>query len=127
MEEKKKILLIDDEEDFCFFVQGNLENTGDFEVVYTGKGRKGVELAKSEKPDLILLDVVMPEMSGQEVAEELLEDPETEGIPIIFLTAIISKKDKDADTLRKIGGRNFVAKPVNTEELVGAIRNVLEL
>jgi len=127
MEEKKKILLIDDEEDFCFFVQGNLENTGDFEVVYTGKGRKGVELAKSEKPDLILLDVVMPEMSGQEVAEELLEDPETKGIPIIFLTAIISKKDKDADTLRKIGGRNFVAKPVNTEELVGAIRNVLEL
>ena len=127
MEKRKKILLIDDEEDFCFFVQGNLENTGDFEVVYTNKGRKGIELAKAEKPDLILLDVVMPEMSGQEVAEELLENPETKGVPIIFLTAIITKKNKEADTLKKIGGRYFVAKPVNTEELVGAIKKILKL
>jgi CheY-like chemotaxis protein len=80
------------------------------------------ELAQKEKPDLILLDILMPEMSGSDVAEVLLENPETNKIPIIFLTAIVTKEEIGPEILRKIGGRNFIAKPITTKELVTAIK-----
>lgn len=126
MTDKKKILLIDDEEDFCFFVKGNLENTGKFEIIATTRSKEGIELAREEKPDLILLDILMPEMSGDEVAGVLLDDPETNKIPIIFLTAMVTKEDVGTETVKKIGERNFIAKPITTEELVAGIKKVLE-
>jgi len=122
---KKKILLIDDEEDFCFFVKGNLESTGEFEVVAATTGKEGIELARIEKPDLILLDIVMPELSGDEVAEAMLGDPKSNKIPIIFLTAIVPKEEIGTETVKKIGRHNFIAKPVTTEELVAGIKKVL--
>lgn len=125
MRDKKKILLIDDEEDFCFFLKRNLENTGEFEATVTTRGKEGIEPARIEKPDIILLDLLIPEMPGDEVAEALLGDPETNKIPIIFLTAIVTEEEKGTETLKKIGGRNSVSKPVTTKELVAAIKNVL--
>ncbi|MCK4425303.1 MAG: response regulator, partial [Deltaproteobacteria bacterium] len=86
----------------------------------------GIELAQREKPDLILLDILMPGMSGDEVAEILLENPATAKIPIIFLTAMVTKEEIGDVALKKRGGRNFIAKPITTEELVGAIKKVLE-
>ncbi|MFH0827526.1 MAG: response regulator, partial [Candidatus Omnitrophota bacterium] len=77
MNNKKKILLIDDEEDFCFFVKKNLENTGEFEVITAPEGKIGIDLAREEKPDAILLDIVMPKMDGTDVAEILVNDPKT--------------------------------------------------
>ena len=125
MADKKRILLIDDEEDFCFFVKANLGNTGAFDVSTATRAKEGIKLARAEKPDLILLDIVMPEITGDEVAISLFDHPETNKIPIIFLTAIITKTETGSGIVKEIGGQNFIAKPVTTNELVAAINSVL--
>jgi len=125
MPEKKKILLIDDEEDFCFFVRQNLEQTGEFEVITANRGVEGINLAREKKPDLILLDIVMPRLNGPDVAEILENDPKTKEIPLIFLTAVVTKEEIGARSIKEIGGRLFIAKPVDTERLVSSIKTVL--
>ncbi|OQX87156.1 MAG: hypothetical protein B6D55_04195 [Candidatus Omnitrophica bacterium 4484_70.2] len=67
----RKILLVDDEENFCYFVKRNLELTGEFKVFTANNGEEGLEIARKERPDLILLDIFMPGMSGSEVAAKL--------------------------------------------------------
>lgn len=126
MESKKKILIIDDEEDFCFFVKGNLENTEEFDVLATTSAKEGIKLARVEKPDLILLDLNMPEMSGDEVAQILSNRPETKKIPIVFFTALVTKDDVGNESMAEIAGRKFIAKPIGTKELVAAIRKILK-
>jgi CheY-like chemotaxis protein len=127
MAERKKILLIDDEKDLCFFLKANLENTGEFDVLVSNRGDKGIKLAQEEKPDLILLDILMPGMSGDEVAEIILEDPVTANIPIIFLTSMVTKEEIGDDSIKKRGGRSFMAKPITTKEIVAAIKKVLKI
>jgi DNA-binding response OmpR family regulator len=117
---KMRILLIDDEEDFGFFVKLNLEKTGRFEVTTTTSGSKGLILASKERPDLILLDIIMPELSGGDVAEQLLESPETANIPVLFVTAIASRTEVQSQQ-GTIGGRSFIAKPVTPDELMAKI------
>jgi CheY-like chemotaxis protein len=123
--EKKKILLIDDEEDFCFFVKRNLEKTGRFEILTATSGNSGVVLASKERPDLILLDIIMPEVGGGQVAELLSDNPETRKIPVLFITAIASRREVQSQE-GIIGGRNFIAKPVMPEELIAKIDAVLK-
>jgi len=125
MESKKKILLIDDEKDFCFFVKGNLENTGEFEVIATTSGKEGIKLACREKPDLILLDLNMPETSGDEVAQILYGRPETKAIPIVFLTALITEDEVGSERMANIGGKRFIAKPIATKDLIANIKKIL--
>lgn len=122
----KKILVIDDEEDFCFFVKKNLEATDEFDVFVATQGDDGIVLAKLEKPDLILLDVMMPKLAGPDVIEILKDDPKTKNIPVVFLTAIITKEEIGLEIIRKIGGHNYIAKPVETVELVNSIKKVLQ-
>jgi CheY-like chemotaxis protein len=123
---QQKILLIDDESDFCFFVKLNLEKTGNYTVFTAASGKEGIELAKQHKPDLIILDVMMPRMDGGRVAEILLEDESTSGIPIVFLTAAIREEEVSKNGGR-IGGMDFVAKPVTPEELIERIELYLGL
>jgi len=123
--EKIKVLIIDDEEDFTFFVKLNLERTGRFEVNVANEGLLGIRLAKEKRPDVILLDVLMPSLPGPEVARRLLDDESTKNIPIIFLTAIVDTKDLGGDGIREAGGRNFLAKPVTTAEIVSSIEKVV--
>ena len=125
MAEKKKILIIDDEKDFAHFVKLNLESTNKFEVVTSAAGKEGIILAKTKKPDLILLDIFMPEMDGSEVAERLLDDAATKDIPIVFLTALVTKRDVGAKG-GVIGGRQVIAKPVAPDELISTINSVLQ-
>ena len=125
MTEKIKILIIDDEEDFCHFIKLNLESTNKYEVNIETSGKKGINRARNSKPDLILLDIYMPEMDGTIVAETLLEDPVTKDIPILFLTAVATKRDV-LDGGGMIGGRNILAKPIQTEELISTIRSILK-
>ena len=125
MQSKKKILLIDDEKDFCFFVKGNLENTGEFEVIATSSGKDGIKLAYREKPDLILLDLNMPEMSGGEVAQFLSDRPETKAIPIAFLTALITEDEVGSERMANIGEKIFIAKPIATSDLIANIKKIL--
>lgn len=121
---KLKILLIDDEEDFCYFVKLNLENTGKFEVLTTTSGAKGIIIASKEQPDLILLDILMPEMSGGQVAEKLRDSHKAAHIPILFITAIASRQHVQSEE-GVIGGRQFIAKPVTPPELMAKIAGFL--
>jgi CheY-like chemotaxis protein len=123
--DKKKILLIDDETDFCFFVKNILEQTRGFEVITATQGEEGINFARDKKPDLILLDILMPKACGPEVAEVLIKDPKTKKIPLIFLTAVVSKEEIGIQTIKKIGGHNFIAKPVDSKRLIRCIEMVL--
>jgi len=125
MMDRKKILIIDDEEDFRFFVKGNLENTKQFQVFEAASGKEGIEIATGEKPDLILLDISMPEMSGEEVAKRLSKIPETNKIPILFFTALVTKNEIEDGGISNIAGHNFLAKHIVTKQLVAAINTTL--
>lgn len=123
----KKVLAVDDEETFCRLVKEELESKGStFEVLTAHDGASAIRLARSEKPDVILLDIMMPGMAGTEVAEELLEHPLTRSIPIIFVTAIV-RGSEIGDAGGCVANRMFVAKPVIIGELVEKINMVLGL
>ncbi len=124
MDKKQKILIIDDEEDLCHFVKLNLERTGRFDVLVATRAQAGIDLAKINQPDLILLDILMPDMDGSQVAENLLLEPTTAKIPIVFLTALAQKKEVESAE-GVIGGRTFIAKPVSPQELIARIEIVL--
>ena len=122
----KKILIIDDEEDFCFFLKQNLEAIGSFEVFTSPDGEQGLELAKKIAPDLILLDIMMPGMDGSDVAAELKRDRRTENIPAIFLTAIVKEMEiKSSEGF--IAGWHYIAKPVEIVKLLALINNLIPL
>lgn len=127
MASQKKILLIDDEKDFCFFVKSNLETGGEFQVVTANDGEEGIKLARSEKPDLIFLDVVMSKMTGEDVAEVLSADEDTKQIPVVFLTGIVTKEEMGfEEPVQVIGGRKFIAKTVGPEKIIAYIKEILE-
>ena len=112
----KKLLVIDDEEYFCRAVKKAIEMKRDLQVLTATRGDEGLRLARTQKPDLILLDIVMPGMMGTQVAEELLQDPDTASIPVIFVTAIVKKEEAERE-MGFLGGRMFIAKPVVIDEL----------
>ena len=124
MDRKAKVLIIDDEEDFCHFVKLNLERSGKFQVWASTKAVTGINTAKIQQPDVILLDILMPEMDGAQVAENLLNDEATKKIPIIFLTALAQRKEVE-DSSGIIGGRTFIAKPVTQDELIKRIEEAI--
>ncbi len=122
--EKKKILVVDDEESFCQLVELNLEETGEYEVRTETKGTKALDSAREFRPDLILLDIMMPDVSGDDVAQLIISDVTTKDIPVVFLTAIV-KEHEVADSGGIIGGHPFLAKPVTAEKLIDCIeRNI---
>lgn len=84
----KKILVVDDEEDLCFYVKRTLERTGEFNVITSSHPEQTLHLCQSEKPDLILLDVVMPNLNGTEVIKSLQENPETKKILIVVTSGL---------------------------------------
>lgn len=120
---KKKILIVDDEKDVLILLEKRLSKAG-YEVAQAANGRDALTLAKSEKPDLIVLDVMMPDMGGEEVAANLKNDAGTKDIPVIFLTCLFTKKEEVAKS-HQIGDNLFFAKPYNPEELLAEIKNRL--
>ena len=121
---KAKILMIDDEKDLCFFVKANLEIVGNYEVLTATSGKEGLRTASWNKPDVILLDVMMPGMDGFEVLKKLKEDVKTSSIPVIMLTA----KADDESKMRAAGlyGDDYLIKPVEFKTLKARIDSVLE-
>jgi DNA-binding response OmpR family regulator len=119
----KRILVIDDEVALTRMVQMNLERAGDFEVRTENFGSKAIEAAREFEPDMIFLDVMMPDKSGDEVAQELHDDPVLRNIPYVFMTAIVTKDETDTMGTN-IGGNEFLAKPVKTDELLAAIEKM---
>ena len=119
----KRILVVDDEVALTRMVQMNLERAGDYEVMTVNQGSEVLNAAREFRPDMIFLDVMMPDKSGDEVAEELREDPALSKVPFAFMTAIVTKDETDAMGTN-IGGNEFLAKPVKTEELVAIIEKM---
>jgi len=123
--EKRKILIIDDEASFTRLLKLNLEQSGKFEVRTENRGSQAVQTARAFKPDLILLDIIMPDMDGSEVANRLKSEPVTKDTPILFLTALV--KDQEVESKSgTIGGHIFLAKPITTDELITNIEKTLE-
>jgi CheY-like chemotaxis protein len=121
---KKKILLVDDEPALTRMLRLNLEQTGRYEVREENRGADALRAAREFRPDLIFLDVMMPDMGGDEVAEQLKQDPELSKIKYAFLTAIVTKRETGAGAAQ-ISGEIFIAKPVKRDELLAAVQDLL--
>jgi two-component system alkaline phosphatase synthesis response regulator PhoP len=119
---KKKILLVDDEPDILELIGYNLRNEG-YEVSAASNGKEGIEMARKVKPDLIILDVMMPEMDGMEVCNIIRADPALAHTTIAFLTA----RSEDYSQLAGFdsGGDDYITKPVKPKILMGRVKALL--
>jgi len=117
-----RILVVDDDAPIRLLCRVNLEAEG-MEVVEAEDGEDGLEKARSTHPDVVLLDVMLPQLDGWRVAEALLEDPDTGKIPIVFLTARAELRDQARGL--EIGGVDYITKPFNPLELAEVIRELL--
>ncbi|HEX7082962.1 MAG TPA: response regulator [Gaiellaceae bacterium] len=117
-----RVLVIDDEAPIRLLCRVNLEAEG-MEVLEAADGPSGLDKARSERPDVILLDVMMPGLDGWRVAEELLDDRTTERIPIVFLTARAELRDRARGI--DLGGVEYVTKPFNPVDLAPLVRGLL--
>ncbi len=117
-----RVLVIDDEAPIRLLCRVNLEAEG-MEVLEAADGPTGLEQAREQAPDVVLLDVMMPGLDGWSVAEHLLEDERTRDIPIIFLTARAEFRDRARGL--DIGGVDYVTKPFNPLELASLVRDLL--
>ena len=118
-----RVLVIDDEAPIRLLCRVNLE-AEKMEVVEAADGATGVELARTARPDVILLDVMMPGLDGWAVAERLLDDDSTASIPIVFLTARAELRDRARGL--DVGGLEYVTKPFNPLELAPLVRGLLD-
>ena len=117
------VLVIDDEAPIRLLCRVNLEAEG-MRVLEASDGPSGLDTARLDVPDVILLDVMMPGLNGWQVAEELLDDERTQRIPIVFLTARAELRDRTRGL--DLGGVDYVTKPFNPIELASLVRDVLE-
>ena len=118
-----RVLVIDDEAPIRLLCRVNLEAEG-MDVLEAADGPAGLDKARAERPDVVLLDVMMPGLDGWRVAEELLEDPATSSIPIVFLTARAEARDRARGL--DLGGIDYVTKPFNPVELAPLVRELIE-
>ena len=118
-----RVLVIDDEAPIRLLCRVNLE-AEQMEVLEASDGPSGLDVARAERPDVVLLDVMMPGLDGWRVAEALLEDDRTNTIPIIFLTARAEFRDRARGL--DIGGVDYVTKPFNPLELAPLVRELLD-
>lgn len=120
---KTRVLVVDDEAPIRLLCRVNLEAEG-MTVLEAADGVAGVETARSERPDVILLDVMMPGMDGWQVAESLVDDEATNHIPLIFLTARAELRDRAKGL--ELGGVDYITKPFNPVELASVVENLLD-
>ena len=114
-----RILIVDDDADTTHLVKVLLERTADYLVLEENDATKAYQSARDFRPDLILLDIIMPKTDGGELAERLQADPELHSTPIIFLTGLATRAEAKAGV--HIQGHSFLAKPVSIPELTNAI------
>lgn len=118
-----RILIVDDSPTEMYKLTGMLEKHG-HEVLKAENGADGVALARLEKPDLVLMDIVMPGLNGFQATRQLTKDPETSCIPVIVVTT----KDQETDMVwaQRQGAKGYLTKPVDEEQLILKVKKVLE-
>ena len=119
----KKILIIEDEKNIILLLKMFLEHDG-FEVLTAGNGLDGIKIAQESNPDLILLDIVIPGISGYLVCKNLKEDEKTKGIPIIVISARTSKDD--IEKIFSFGAQDYIAKPFSLPQIKKSILKYLK-
>lgn len=119
--ERKRILLIDDEKDILDSMAVFLRRHG-YGVSVADTGKEGLEMAFKEAPHLIILDLMLPDIDGSDVAAELLKQPMTSQTPIIFLTSIMTKEDQ-SEAGEFIANRCIIAKPCQTDDILRLVKN----
>jgi len=120
----KRILTVDDKPSVTRNLKLNLESSGSYEVLGENHATNALAAARTFQPDLILLDVMMPDMDGGDVAARLRADPVLRDTPVIFLTGIVSNEETGGHEMVR-GGETFLAKPVDTEALIKCIEQTL--
>ena len=120
---KKKVLIIDDREEIRELVAVSLRGT-EFEVLKASGGREGIQIAREQKPDVILLDIMMPDMDGFTVSNFIKQIPDTQDIPIIFLTAKETKVG--LNIALKQGAVDYIIKPFSPDDLLTRLRRAVE-
>ncbi len=123
VQEQTRVLVIDDEAPIRLLCRVNLEAEG-MEVLEAGDGQTGLDAAKRELPDVVLLDVMMPGLDGWRVAEQLLDSDATASIPIVFLTARAELRDRVRGI--DLGGVEYLTKPFNPVELAPLVRELVD-
>lgn len=123
--ERKKILIIDDEEDLVYLMKLRLEFQN-YQVISLSFSMEALETAKREKPDLILLDIMMPEKNGYEVCKELKADRDTHDIPVILFTAKPQAKERIADLYESVGADDYIIKEFKIDKLLSKIKILLK-
>jgi two-component system OmpR family response regulator len=122
--EKKRILVVDDQVSDTRIVKLLLESTSDYEVREENHAKAAISAAEEFQPDLVLLDVMMPGMDGGELAACFRANPKLKAVPIVFLTAAVTKKEVEAGG-GQVGGASFLAKPVVLSEVVACLKHHL--
>ena len=123
--ERKKILIVDDEEDLVYLMKLRLEFQN-YQVIPLSFSTEALETAKREKPDLILLDIMMPEKNGYEVCKELKADRDTHDIPVILFTAKPQAKERIADLYESVGADDYIIKEFEIDKLLSKIKVLLK-
>ena len=123
VKERRRILIVDNDLNTTHLVKVLLERTGYYLVLEENDATRAHQSARNFRPDLILLDVVMPETDGGEVAAQIEADPELQNTPIVFLTTLVTRAE--AKSGLNIQGHPFLAKPVSIPELIKAIEQHL--
>ena len=119
---RNKILIVEDEQDISEMIAYNLEKEG-FETALASDGEDALPLARSERPDLVVLDVMLPGMDGLEICRAIRRDPELAHLPVIMLTARAQETDKIVGL--ELGADDYITKPFSPKELVARIRAIL--
>jgi CheY-like chemotaxis protein len=119
-----KVLVVDDEEDVRYVARMSLGRVGKMTVIEASNGEDGIALARSERPDFILLDMMMPGMDGAATFLTLRSDAETASIPVVFLTA--KAMASEVQRLKDLGARGVVLKPFNPMTLADDVKALLE-
>lgn len=119
-----KVLLVDDEVDIRRIAALSLSGVGGMEVAQASGGSEGIRKAREERPDVILLDMMMPGLDGLATFRTLRSDPETSAIPVVFLTA--KAMSAEVDRLRALGARGVLIKPFDPMALPRLLRELLE-
>jgi CheY-like chemotaxis protein len=123
--DKRRILVIDDDPNFVRFMTLLLEDNG-YDAMTASDGKEGLERTRAERPDLVLLDITMPEKSGVKYYREVREDPELREIPVVMVTGVSKDFKKFISTRRQVPPPDgYISKPVDQEELLETIARLL--
>jgi len=123
MQPRKKILLIEDDPDIALSLKYNLEKAGDFQVTSCRNGQQGLTELDEGRPDLILLDLMLPDMDGFALCREIRSHPITAQLPIIVITARVEERDKLLGLT--VGADDYITKPFSVKEVVARMRALL--